>query len=119
MYATRMPYGKHRGWLLTDVPSGYLWWALEEWDWSGQPWLCRAVVAELRGRLAEWDHGGPAAAARAGAALPAGLLRDWFRGLALRYHPDRGGSAEAMVALNNARDLLKAALGRHGLPADF
>jgi hypothetical protein len=35
----------------------------------------------------------------------------WFRELALRYHPDRGGSDRDMQVLNDARDRLRAALG--------
>jgi curved DNA-binding protein CbpA len=32
----------------------------------------------------------------------------WYRGLVLKYHPDRGGSHEAMVAINDAHERLVA-----------
>jgi curved DNA-binding protein CbpA len=34
-----------------------------------------------------------------------------FRGLALRNHPDKGGSVEAIQKINNANDVIAAAMG--------
>ena len=34
------------------------------------------------------------------------LLDRWYSRLAMRHHPDRGGSAQAMAAINDARDQL-------------
>jgi hypothetical protein len=35
-----------------------------------------------------------------------GVVRRWFAGLAMKYHPDRGGTNAVMAALNHARDAL-------------
>jgi hypothetical protein len=41
----------------------------------------------------------------------AGVIKPWFAGLAMRFHPDRGGSHAAMVALNEAHDRLRELVG--------
>jgi hypothetical protein len=43
---------------------------------------------------------------------PARISR-WYRQLCLDFHPDRGGSKEAMQAINEAHERLKKALGIH------
>ena len=39
------------------------------------------------------------------------VLTEAYRVLALKYHPDRGGSHEQMVAINDAHDLLRTLTG--------
>jgi len=100
----RMPFGKHKGRPLSDVPTDYLCWLLDECDL--RPGFRRAVDAELRGRL----YGG-AGRGDPGHAPPddwlSEVLRRWYRELSLKYHPDRGGSHEAMVAVNDAHERLQ------------
>ena len=43
--------------------------------------------------------------------LTAEIIRSWFRELSLRFHPDRGGSHDAMKALNEAHSRLKEMIG--------
>ena len=45
MFAQKMPFGKHKGRLLTDIPSSYLRWLLRECDLD--PPLRRAVIEAL------------------------------------------------------------------------
>jgi curved DNA-binding protein CbpA len=35
------------------------------------------------------------------------VIDRWYRGLVMDYHPDRGGSKEAMQAVNDAHDRLR------------
>ena len=42
----------------------------------------------------------------------AGSVRMLFRNLALKYHPDRGGSQDAMQALNELHDQVQELLTR-------
>jgi DnaJ-class molecular chaperone len=39
-------------------------------------------------------------------------LKDAYREAAMRHHPDRGGSHDAMVAINNLYERLAEILGR-------
>jgi hypothetical protein len=94
-----MPFGRHRGQRLEDVPLDYLEWVLREAD-NASPYLRQAVEAEVRRRYGvgqdappprlEWQP----------------LVRKWYGRLSLKHHPDRGGSHQAMLAINDARDLL-------------
>src|SRR5262249_6883441 len=47
-YAPTLPFGKHQGHRITDVPHGYLKWLLNA-D-AAEPWLRAEVRAELRRR---------------------------------------------------------------------
>jgi hypothetical protein len=115
-----MPFGKHRGKLLGDVPYSYLLWLLRETDLD--PPLRAAVEAELA--LREGPRGadpggdGCTCACHAGgnhrpapADLVRPVLRTWFAQLAMKYHRDRGGSDEQMRVVNDARDRLEKLLG--------
>lgn len=43
--------------------------------------------------------------------LTVDMIKDRKRELAMKHHPDRGGSLEKMQAINNAADVLLASLG--------
>jgi hypothetical protein len=102
-----LPFGKYRGQDIADVPLGYIAWLLEEGR-DLKPDLRRA----LRGELADRLDLQPQPARRA---LPAPAIADavteiiaaGYRAVALRAHPDRGGTHEAMIAATEARDWLK------------
>jgi hypothetical protein len=103
----RMPFGKHRGEQLADVPSSYLCWCLESCT-NLQPFLECAIRDEMARRFGNR----PSASDRS---TPASLslcetLGGWYRKMSLRFHPDRGGSDEAMAALNVAREELESVL---------
>jgi uncharacterized protein (DUF3820 family) len=107
MSALRMPFGKYQGQALEDVPTRYLLWCLRAYR-RLPPELWEALDQELRRR------------GLAGELPPASpppdwlrLIRRWYRQLSLRYHPDRGGSAEAMQAVNAAHELLQSLLVEH------
>jgi hypothetical protein len=126
MASIKMPFGKYRGKRLISIPSEYLTWVLESEDLDAE--LRKAVVYELDRRgeapatekteepkpepkvkgppMPEVQHVSPL-----GQRL-AGDVRMLFRALALKYHPDRGGSAEAMQALNELHDQVQELLSR-------
>jgi hypothetical protein len=103
---TRMPWGKFKGEGLEDVPLSYLCWVLEECD-NAPCYLRAAIKAELADRL-----GLAAPAPRPGPrGLDAGRLADalarWHRAAARRWHPDAGGSDQAMTVVNTVHDELR------------
>jgi hypothetical protein len=97
----RMPFGKHKGEDIDDVPRDYLRWVLSNVDLRDHG-LKRAICDRL-------DM--PAEQPRA-PEPPVGaiekLIRAWHRAMALKYHPDRGGSHDAMVAVNDGAEILRA-----------
>jgi hypothetical protein len=119
-----MPFGKYRNKRIGKVPTEYLVWLRD--SYSGLTDEVRhAVEQELRVREAEeapapeavpaTTKGGEPVAVRTvsptGQAL-AGNVRMMFRNLALKYHPDRGGSEMAMRALNELHDQVQELIGR-------
>ena len=92
-------FGKHRGKPLADIPISYLRWVIEN---------CDGITPSLRREIESILYQSPK---RESLALPS-LVSPWYRKLAVEFHPDRrGGSHEAMVAVNRARDLLLEMVG--------
>lgn len=106
----RMPFGKYRGEPLRAVPTSYLRWVLRE---------CDGIYLELREAIEEelqerQSRGGRAGSSQRRAAPPAdwsSVIARWYRQLALDYHPDRGGSTEAMQIVNDAHRRLRELAG--------
>jgi len=104
-----MPWGKYRGRLIADVPSGYLLWAIETSD-IDEPYRS-AIRAELAFRL---DL--ELASAPTPPMLPPGelvttfreMLRTGYRTLSLRVHPDKGGDTVAMQKVNATAEWARA-----------
>lgn len=111
-----MPFGKHKGARLEDVPDDYLRWLLRNCDLG--PIIRKAIEAELGIEGGADDEprqawtpppGPPANNLRATLDAEVQRLR---RKYAATTHPDRGGSSEAMQAINAfADDVLKAIAG--------
>jgi hypothetical protein len=98
-----MPWGKHKGTSLTDLPDGYLGWLLSKCE-GLDPVLKARLEAEVRRRTFTPE---PASAAVA----IGDLAGQWYRQLAREFHPDLGGSHEAMKAVNRGRELLLSLAG--------
>jgi hypothetical protein len=103
-----MPFGKHKGRLVSDVPTSYLRWLLRECDLD--PPLRRAVVGELTNREAYHE---PAGHGASGAVLDVrGKLQTWYREMAMKFHPDRCfDDGAAMKAINHGYERLQELLG--------
>lgn len=91
-----MPFGKYRGVEVADLPKSYL-----QWLWAN---------VELRGPLeaevARALHG-PDYCDAPPEVIEPGKVKKVYRELAVKWHPDHGGSNEAMAALNEFYELLQ------------
>jgi hypothetical protein len=98
----RLPFGKFRGMLLTDVPDDYLAWLHALPD----------LREPLRGAVHEefWRRSRDRLRLRAAPAPDTvdELVGAGLRSLARRHHPDVGGDAERMKDLNHAADWVRA-----------
>jgi hypothetical protein len=116
----RLNFGKHKGKLVGDVPTSYLFWAwttCENLDYFTR----QAIAQELRSRGCDTGYGSARgessrqanaqAGARSGAMIDLrAVLADWFRQMSRRWHPDTGGSDEAMMAVVDGHDRLRRLL---------
>ena len=113
-----MPFGKHQGKHLQDVPLNYLLWCLAEIGPGLNKYglnLQAAIYQEAKRRSerdAPDDEDMDQLSRESN--LPARLeplIDRWYRGLVMTFHPDRGGSHEAMKAINEANDRLRQLVG--------
>jgi hypothetical protein len=105
----RLPFGKHKGKLVSEAPLSYLAWLLSETDLTFRSTL-RAAIAR---RLHEWSGEFAGESSRGGGPNPnaAAVLRRWYRRMANRHHPDKGGSVHSMSLINDAYELLLSEFG--------
>ncbi len=103
-----MPFGKHRGCPIAEVPASYLFWVLETCDIN--MFLRIEIQNDLKSRLdalGEFTpHGGSQHKNGNDQNLKSDINR-WCRKAAAVLHPDVGGSVEAMRMVNELRDLVK------------
>lgn len=95
-----LTFGKHKGSHVRDVPTDYLQWLLHGGTFTFRSeWMKAQVKAEYDRRLngsSESNHGG----------LTVDGVESVFRSLSRTWHPDRGGTTEAMQSLADMRDAL-------------
>lgn len=124
-YGRRMPFGKHKGTSIENVPDGYLDWLLSLDDLRPplKDWV--AEEAQIREELDEERHRARFRAAQAQGyeegrrlrpptkKVPDGLeravrdiLKRGYRACAVAHHPDHGGSTDKMQAINEANEWL-------------
>lgn len=128
-----MPFGKHRGEPVDQVPVDYLQWCLENMDirsdrlreairqqvegGEGQSWQQEdpGELEALRAQVRILERENADLRAGRGPAAPAGRLDDalraWRRQMSQRWHPDHGGTHEAQQAVNEGADLMAQLLG--------
>lgn len=112
----RMPFGRYKGWALSQVPVSYLSW-LDSLGDLREP-LRTAVDRELRMRHQE-EHARRCGSGPIGQVLSPEtaiaaerIVREGYRIAALESHPDRGGDTASMQAINEAAEVLRRWLGR-------
>lgn len=107
-----MPFGKHAGQRISDLPTHYLEWLLAQ-HWLREP-LKSTLGREYSERCAadeQQPHHEPLRVAdRAVVETATEIVGAGYRTLAKRLHPDAGGSHESMIALNAARDFLHSVI---------
>jgi hypothetical protein len=91
-----MPWGQHKGAPLSAIPESYLLWVAYEAG-ATRPWLKQAIQSELD-RRNQQDHPPPVDLR--------GTIKTWYAEMSLRFHPDRGGNHQAMVAINESHQRL-------------
>jgi hypothetical protein len=110
-----MPFGRYKGWLLSELPVDYLAWLIArpnlreplrsccEWEWerrmrsAGRPPPTPDQVGRVRVEPEDF-------------AMFRQLVEAGFRQMALRFHPDHGGRAEDMRQLNLLMEKLREQL---------
>lgn len=98
-YRNVMPWGKHKGRPLADVPGSYLFWVLEECE-SVDASLQRNIREELARRLPKPPPSQPPSI------IDRSYILAWCRRAALACHPDHGGSVAAMKLVNELRSMV-------------
>jgi hypothetical protein len=133
MVIEKMPFGKHRGKKFAKLPTDYLLWLRDSHSGLGAE-LRQTVEQELSRRpdVPDGDAPPPPKAkpreeedepkeadatpdyvplSSQGQTLTSNV-RMIYRNLAMKYHPDRGGTAEAMEALNELHDQVQDLIGK-------
>jgi hypothetical protein len=112
----RMPFGKHRGASISALPDSYLNWLFHAGLDVDYP-LRRAIEHEWIRRFGDYrrTHSGARdepkpilTAAAADMPLVLEIIDRGYRAIALKIHPDTGGSTAAMKRLNNIVAALRA-----------
>jgi len=98
----RMPFGKHKGRELRDLPNDYLAWLA---DRELREPLRSEVEAERARRCYTQET-----AEQYDRAVAARIVATGYRQLSKQLHPDAGGSHADMLALNAARQYLEGRL---------
>src|SRR5262249_2822674 len=99
----RMPFGKFKGRAVDDLPREYL-------EWLASIDLREPLASAVEAALDDAENSLPARSAELPAELrPVAqeLISVGFRALALKLHPDHGGTHAEMTKLNAARDWLR------------
>jgi hypothetical protein len=96
----KIPFGKHKGSELGDVPEQYLEW-LAGVDWLREP-LASAVKAEAERRILSQENRQSISPRLVDELVCAGV-----RTLSKKYHPDHGGDHKQMVEINRTADWLR------------
>lgn len=104
-----MPWGKHRGKPVDELPVSYVVWVLTECD-NVSSYLEEALFL----RVKEWleEEIGRIEADSSNNRKPADVIASWFRQMSREFHPDRGGTNDGMRAINRGYELLQQLFGK-------
>lgn len=90
----KMPFGKHKGKDIADLPIEYCRWVVK------QDWFKEDARIEIRKRVGI-DFETIAKLYQAECTKMANQLAHIYRQLSIHFHPDRGGDTKAMQFINN------------------
>jgi hypothetical protein len=96
-----MPVGKYKNLDLRQVPDHYLDWLRFEIE------LKEPLKSAVRREMLKRETGAFGCRDYSPAAPDAGRIKQIYRTLAVKWHPDRGGTKEAMQAVNEFYEELK------------
>lgn len=120
MFHTKLTFGKYKGKRLSKVPTEYLQWLLDSSETLTDS-LRKEIEQEIAGRadkpVKEDEQEKQAPPTKIGLDSPLGQslvadVRMLFKSMAFKYHPDRGGSEDAMRALNDFHEQVQDLLQR-------
>lgn len=110
----QMPFGKHKGTDVQDIPESYLEWLLENVRLRSS---LKAAVCGVLGinpddvddppESDQWKQrarGGRQQDSQQRIMKLIEVVESWQRRMARKFHPDRGGTTEMMQAINDATD---------------
>src|SRR5262245_39856204 len=114
---TGLTFGKFKGRRPDEIPTDYLVWCVNELD-GRKPYLRHAIEEELdrrdyeaqRRRYEQQEYRPPDPPPGTPLVDVGRAVGEWYRGLTLKYHPDRGGTHEQMLVVNEAHERLRKAL---------
>jgi hypothetical protein len=87
-----MPFGKYKGEPIEDIPDNYLQWLITEVSLR-EP-LRSAVCLEIAARRDRYCKD------NAVVTIDCARVKAIYRNMAMKWHPDVGGTIEAMQAVN-------------------
>lgn len=88
----QMPFGKFRGLEINDLEENYI-----HWLWANVN-LYEPLRSEVRRRIYDGS--------REVMVLQPDKVKRIYRELSMKWHPDRGGTVQAMQAINEFHELL-------------
>ena len=92
----RMPFGKHKGVPVNQLPLDYLYWLVHN-----------TALREPLGTVVKHAYKVAMGAYEAPQVTANPDAQKIYRKLALKWHPDRGGNTSAMAALNDFMEAIK------------
>ena len=104
----RMPFGKYQGQSVYDIPIDYIYWLKNNASLFGE--LEDIVDERIEKAEQEQYEEAQRENSQLVTAFEMGLLKTIYRRIAMKWHPDQGGSTQAMPAVNEFYDELRVAV---------
>jgi hypothetical protein len=99
-----MPFGKHRGRRIDEIPPNYLLWCLDNMN-NLSPTLRRAMEDVLG-----VNQACPVKIPETVRNKVREVAKTWYRRASLKYHPDHGGNTDRQIVVNECYESLVRAI---------
>ncbi len=103
-----IPFGKYRGCFVSQLPTQYMAWCLSSLD-KLEPYLRLAMRREISYRGELEDEAVETQGTRQLGNVKK-VVQRCYREMTMKWHPDRGGSHESMIAIGDFHDRLQELL---------